>query len=591
MRSSSYPSSWRLFTLTGLMVLTAAAAPLQAQRPNILLVMTDDQGWGDVRSHGNPELDTPAMDALARAGVRFDRFYVSPVCSPTRASLLTGRYSLRTGVYGVTRGRETMRSEEVTLAETLRDAGYATGIFGKWHNGAHFPHDPAGQGFDTFFGFSAGHWNNYVDTDLIYNGETVPTRGFITDVLTDSALAFMRRHRERPFFAYVPFNAPHSPFQAPDALFRKYTERGFDNRDAAAYAMVENVDENLRRLLGELDRLGLRDRTIVLFLTDNGPNGVRWNGGMRGIKGSVREGGTRVPFFMHWPGQIEGGLTVQEKAAHIDVMPTLLELVGLQAPSSTVMDGRSLVPLLSGEGTDWPDRMLYIHHFGQGPLRPLPGSVRYGHWSAVNEGRGWELYDLWADPAERTDVAPEHPELSTSLAGAYEAWFADVTGSGLEQIPVPLGHAESPRIVLPGHEALLHGEGIRYVDPNGWANDWVTGWTNVEAFPAWPVEVVRAGRYEISLDYAVAPEDAGSRIRVEVGGQALEAMVEPAHVPRTVFSPDLVLRGEVYEREWGRLPVGTVRLETGRTLFAVKAISKRNSQIMELKAVRIRFVD
>jgi len=176
----------------------------EERRPNVLLLMTDDQGWGDIHSHGNQKLDTPVLDKLAADSVQFDRFYVSPVCAPTRASLLTGRYHLRTGVSWVTRGLETMRSEEVTLAEALKQAGYATGCFGKWHNGAHYPYHPNGQGFDEFFGFCAGHWNNYFDTHLERNGKAVKTRGYITDVLTDAAIAFIEKHRQRPFFCYVP---------------------------------------------------------------------------------------------------------------------------------------------------------------------------------------------------------------------------------------------------------------------------------------------------------------------------------------------------------------------------------------------------
>ncbi|GAF95371.1 unnamed protein product, partial [marine sediment metagenome] len=210
----------------------------RASRPNVLLIMTDDQGWGDVRSHGNDKIDTPVQDALAAQAARFGRFYVSPVCAPTRASLLTGRYHLRTGTAWVTRGLETMRSEEVTLAEILKQAGYATGCFGKWHNGAHYPHHPNGQGFDEFLGFCAGHWNNYFDTRLEYNSETVTTGGFITDVLTDAAMAFIEKHKDHPFFCYLPYNAPHGPFQVPDRYFDKYKKRGLDDKTAAVYGMV-----------------------------------------------------------------------------------------------------------------------------------------------------------------------------------------------------------------------------------------------------------------------------------------------------------------------------------------------------------------
>ena len=251
-----------LTILIPLIVATALPEHARQDHPNIVLIMTDDQGWGDIHSHGNPKLDTPVMDRLAQEGVRFERFFVSPVCAPTRASLLTGRYFLRTGTHGVTRAFETMRSEEITLAEAFKQAGYATGHFGKWHNGAHYPHDPNGQGFDEYLGFSAGHWNNYFDTHLIHNGRRVETEGYINDVLTDAAMAFIDQHKDDPFFVYLPYNTPHSPFQVPDQYFNKYKERGFDDKNATVYGMVENLDDNLGRLFDRLDLIARGRRRL-----------------------------------------------------------------------------------------------------------------------------------------------------------------------------------------------------------------------------------------------------------------------------------------------------------------------------------------
>ena len=226
----------------------ASISAAEAERPNVVLIMTDDQGWGDVRSHGNERIDTPAHDRLASEGARFDRFYVSPVCAPTRASLLSGRYHLRSGVHGVTRAYETMRSEEVTIAEILRSAGYATGCFGKWHNGFHFPYHPNGQGFEEFVGFCGGHWTIYFDTRLEQNGRPIATTGYIAYVLTDVAISFIRTNRDRPFFCYLPYNTPHSPFQVPDRYFDKHKARGLDDTLACVCGMVENIDDNLGRV-------------------------------------------------------------------------------------------------------------------------------------------------------------------------------------------------------------------------------------------------------------------------------------------------------------------------------------------------------
>ena len=262
------------------------------------MIISDDQGYGDLSLHGNPHVHTPHLDWLATNGIQFERFFVSPLCAPTRASLLTGRYSLRTEARGVSRGEETMRSEEVTIAELLRDAGYRTGCFGKWHNGENFPYTPNGQGYDDAFGFNLGHWNNYFDTTLERNAKPEKTHGYITDVLTDEALKFIEASRARPFFCSVAYNVPHSPFQCPDKYFDPHKRAGLNDFLASVYGMVENMDDNIGRLLAKLDDLKLRENTIVIFMSDNGPNGARYNARMRGVKGTYHEGGSRVPCFI-----------------------------------------------------------------------------------------------------------------------------------------------------------------------------------------------------------------------------------------------------------------------------------------------------
>jgi arylsulfatase A len=554
--------------------------------PNVLLIIADDMGWGDLRSHGNGKVDTPVLDRLASEGARFDRFFVSPVCAPTRASLLTGRYSLRTGVHGVTRGWETLRAEEVTVAEILRGAGYATGCFGKWHNGAHWPNHPRAQGFAEFLGFCGGHWNNYFDTTLERDGEAVRTKGYITDVLTEEALAFIEKNRERPFFCYVPYNAPHSPFQAPDRLFEKYRALGLDERTACVYAMVENLDGNVGRLLAKLDGLGLSKGTIVLFLTDNGPNTDRYNGGMKGRKGSVNEGGIRVPLFVRWPGRVRAG-TVKEIAAHVDVLPTLLEACGIAAPEGLAIDGKSLVPLLEGRREGWPERMLFVHR--EPPERPLAGdgSVRTSRHRLVVQGKAAELYDMIADPGQQRNVAAEQPEEAARLRAAYEEWLRDVARRPPERPPIAVGYDEMRTVELPAPEAYLRG-GLRWKGSAGYANDWITGWTSTRDEAAWEVDVVRAARYEATLLYTCPEGDAGSRIRIEAGGKAVEAELARAHDPAPLPSPDRVPRGEVYEKEWGELPMGTLELPQGRTQLVVRALSKPGAAVLDLKAVRLR---
>ncbi len=575
-----------------------AAPRLFAQRqssspdhPNVLLIMTDDQGWGDLRSHGNEQIDTPTLDRFAAESARFERFFVSPVCAPTRASLLTGRYHLRTGTHGVTRGYETMRTEEVTIAEALGQGGYATGCFGKWHNGAHYPHHPNGQGFDTFFGFCAGHWNNYFDTGLERNGRPVDTKGYITDVLTDAALDFIEKHRQERFFCYVPYNAPHGPFQVPDRYFDKYKARGLDDQLACIYGMCENLDDNVGRLLHRLDDLGLRDNTIVLFLTDNGPNSDRFNGGMRGRKGSVDEGGVRVPLFVRWPGRIEPGTQVSPIAAHIDLFPTIMELCGLPMPETLPQDGKSLAPLLAGGHTDWPDRMLFTFRTPGANLQNIRGSVRTQRWRAVKRTQNWQLYDMVADPAQQEDIAKHNPDVMTQLRDAFEAKIAEVTQAGFDPIPAHVGHADWPTVVLPAHEAFLEPaprKGISYVGAAGWANDWITNWTDTDAYAWWPLKVVKPGRFGIAVMYCCAEANLGSRVRIELGGQAVEAIVGQAHDPAPIASPDRVPRGEVYEKNWATLPLGELNLKPGPTRLMLRMAQIPGPQACDIKAVRIQ---
>ncbi len=574
-----------------------------ADSPNVLLIMTDDQGFGDIRSHGNPHVDTPTHDRIAAEGVRFDRFFVSPVCAPTRASLLTGRWHLRTGVHGVTRGRETMRSDETTIAEIFRGAGYATGAFGKWHNGAHYPQHPNGQGFDQFVGFCAGHWNNYFNSHFERNGTLERFDGFIIDRMTDEAISFIESNAGRPWFCYVPYNTPHSPWQVPDKLWQKYLSRNVgDPKATCAYAMVENIDTNMGRLLAVLDKWELDENTIVIFLTDNGANSDRFNAGMKGRKGSLHEGGTRVPCFIRWPKEIPGERTIPQIASHIDLLPTIAEMADVEISRELKLDGRSLVPLIKGENVGWRPRNLYAH-WGDDPSgkpNASRGAIRSERWRAVKSNNKWELYDMLADPSQLNELAQEKSDVLSQLSADYEKWFADVTSQGFERIAIDIGHDESPAVTLPGHEASLvtggtatpgggkKTPGISYVGRAGWANDWITNWTDANAFPQWPINVVSPGKYRVSLECS-APESAvGSKVQVRAGGNTLTAVIESSLPARQIDSPDRVKRGEVYEKVWPLVVLGDLDLPDGHSTLSVHPVGMVGDRFIDLKAVHIR---
>ena len=578
------------------------AADDGGRRPNIVMIMTDDQGWGDVTAHGNDQLKTPNMDLLARQGAWFDRFYVSPVCAPTRASLMTGRYHPRTGVHGVTRGEENMRLEEVTVADVFKKAGYATGCFGKWHNGRHYPYHPNGRGFDEFYGFCAGHWNNYFNTGLDHNGKDVKSSGFIIDDLTDKAIGFIKANRAKPFLCYVPYNTPHTPWQVPDKFWDRVKKRGVGNDTTiCAYAMCENIDDNIGRILKALDDLKLTGDTIVIFLSDNGPNTGRWNGEMKGRKGSTDEGGVRVPFFLRWPGRVKPR-KIEQIASHIDVLPTLVELAKIGKPKikTCPLDGVSLVPLIDGKTSDWPERMIFSSWRGR-------VSVRTQQYRANSQA----LYDMTADPHQKKNIAKDKPQIHAKLAAACAKWSKDVGLSVRKMRPIPIGHPERPVVTMPGHEALLVASkkvpapkpepqpkkkkrkkrrgprGISYNKGAGWANDWVDNWTEIDAYPYWPVDVVNAGQYDVTLMYACGGDDVGARIRVECGPGSVEGKITRAHDPEFIHSPDRIARKEVYEKVWAPLKMGKITLTRGVNKLIVRALSKPGKQVMELKAVRL----
>lgn len=565
--------------------LTDAAAP---KHPNVLLIMTDDQGWGDITSHGNASLNTPHLDALAASGARLQRFYVSPVCAPTRAGLLTGRYHLRTGTHGVTRGRENMRETETTIAELFHAAGYRTGCFGKWHNGAHWPYHPNSQGFDEFVGFCAGHWNNYFSTGLEHNGRPIQTPGYIADVLTDRAIDFMTSSNDTPFFCYVPFNTPHSPWQVPDAYWERHTDSPLPEEARCAYAMCENIDDNVGKLMKALKTHGLTESTIVIFLTDNGPNSDRFNGDMKGRKGSVNEGGSRVPCFIRYPKVIQPGIEIDRITANLDLLPTLCDLCNVPVPETLALDGRDLSPLLKAERTseDWPDRNLMVFR-AQGER----GAVRSQRWRAVQARPGtWALYDMEADPDETTDLARKHPDILDRFRKEYESFLTEVDAPNMRPLPIQVGHPEWPTVTLPAHEADLSPnppQGLSYVGRAGWANDWLTQWTSSDAFASWPLQVVQAGIYKIEVEYSLSTAEPPLKLQLQSPTTSLMAELSQPHDAVRVPSPDRIGRKEVFERKWNIVPLGSLKLEKGHQQLKLQATNANKNSNLEVKSIRL----
>ncbi|MDC0279067.1 arylsulfatase, partial [bacterium] len=338
--------------------------------PNVLVILTDDQGWGDLSLNGNRNLETPRIDSIARDGATVKHFYVCQVCAPTRAEFLTGRYYPRTGVSGVSVGQERLNADETTIADVFKAAGYATGAFGKWHNGTQSPFHPNDRGFDEFYGFTSGHWGHYFSPPLDQNRTIVRGDGFVVDDFTDHAMDFIRSNQNQPFLCYLPVNTPHSPMMVPDRFYDKFQDKHLAMRHMesqredllmtrAALAMVENVDWNVGRLLDLLDELKIADDTIVIFFSDNGPNSYRWNGGMKGRKGSIDEGGIRSPCLVRWTTRIPAASVVEQLSGAIDWLPTLMELANVEHSVAKPVDGQSFAPWLLGQKTERESRVLF----------------------------------------------------------------------------------------------------------------------------------------------------------------------------------------------------------------------------------------
>jgi len=480
-------------------------------RPNVVLVITDDQGYGDLACHGNPIIKTPNLDKLYTQSVHLTNFHVGPTCSPTRAALMTGHYCNRTGVWHTVMGRSLLRRDEVTVADVFSAAGYRTGIFGKWHLGDNYPYRPQDRGFDETLihggggvGQTPDYWaNDYFDDTYLHNGKRRKFTGYCTDVWFDGAIKFIETNKHRPFFCYIPTNTPHGPLNVADKYSKPYRDKGVEDNRAAFYGMITNIDENVARLMRQLKELDLEENTILIFMTDNGSAGglgidqqgfptKGFGAGMRGKKGSEYDGGHRVPCFICWPaGGLGGGSDIDRLTAHIDLLPTLIELCGLKEPDGVKFDGDSIVRLLMGRAKNWPDRTLVTDSQRiEYPEKWRKSAVMTDRWRLIN---GTELYDIKADPGQKNNVADKHPEVFEKLRTAYDNWWADISRRFDEYCEIIIGSAQENPARLTCHD--WHSvDGVRQAQSNQGAVR-----QGVQASGFWAVQVARDGIYEFAL--------------------------------------------------------------------------------------------
>lgn len=528
----------RLFFALAALLCTGFSFSQTARKPNVILIITDDQGYGDFGFTGNPHVKTPVLDKFAEESIRFNDFYVSPVCAPTRSSLMTGRYSLRTGIRDTYNGGAIMAPEEVTVAEMLKNNGYRTGIFGKWHLGDNFPSRPMDQGFDeSVIHLSGGMgqvgdittWfkgdSSYFDPVLWHNGKPQAYEGYCTDVFTREAIRFIDAGKDQPFFCYLAYNAPHTPLQVPDEYYQMYKDldpsTGFDGdvrpfpnmsvrdkEDARrVYAMVSNIDDNIGRLLNHLGQKGIARETIIIFLTDNGPQQQRYLAGMKGLKGSVYRGGVRVPLWIKHP-SVEGNKDIPATAAHIDLLPTIAELTKTDLPLHNSLDGRSLVPLMTQDNALWPERPLFFYWARRYPELYNNMAIHKGNYKLVGHTsfdasvNDFQLFDIHNDPYEQKNIISDHLSLAEELKKEMDQlYFELIHSENIKNPPlIEVGNENENPIILNRNDA----GGDRGI------------WDQDDVYGKWDVKI-NEGIYNLEFKFT-EPVAGGGYLLLETGG-------------------------------------------------------------------------
>ncbi len=565
-------------------------------KPNVIVILTDDQGWGDLSLHGNTNLKTPHIDSLAKDGAQFEHYYVCSVCAPTRAEFLTGRYHPRTGVRGVSTGLERLNLDEITIADTFHAAGYKTASIGKWHNGSQWPYHPCARGFDEYYGFTSGHWGEYFNPPLERASrdcktEIVRGKGFIADDFTNETLRFIEANKAQPFFCYLTYNTPHSPFSVPDEDWNRHKDNPVKMRGAegekedlqvtrSALALCENLDRNIGRILDKLTELKLAENTIVVYFHDNGPNSVRWNGGMKGKKGSVDEGGVRSPLFVRWPAKIKPGTKIGGIAGAIDLLPTLVRLTEVPLISKKPLDGIDLSNMLLGDQLQtsaFAERAIFSHQNGKVSLRTVSQRL---------DDRGL-LFNMVKDHGQTKDFSRDLPEAAQKLRSMIDIWRREtLPAEKRDTRPYPVGYAEFPVTYLPARDGNSTGT-IKRTGPAPNCS-YFTNWTSKDDRITWDIDVHTAGKYEIELFYTVSEADAGATIEASFAGKTISGTVKPAWDPPLNEKDDRVPRkGESYQKEFRPLSLGVIELSAQHGTLVLRATEIPGKQVMDLRMIRM----
>lgn len=582
-------SRFAFLIFVGLSSLYACAQTKQStlQKPNVIVILSDDQAWGDLSVNGNTNISTPNIDQIAKDGAIFNNFYVSAVCSPTRAEFLTGRYSFRSGVFGTGNGAERMNIDETSIADLFKEAGYQTAAYGKWHNGQQYPYHPNARGFDDFYGFCSGHWGDYFSPMLERNGKIVKGEGFIVDDFTNKGLQFIEKNKDKPFFLYLPFNTPHTPLQAPAKNWAHFKDKPIEMRAStddekldetrAALAMCENIDDNVGRIMAQLKKLHIEKNTIVLFFSDNGPAKARWNGGMKNRKGSTDEGGVRSPLVMQWPAEIKPNTKINRLVSGIDLLPTLSEMCGINFKTAKPLDGISVKKTILNPSEAYPDR--YLLNTWKKEISIRSQKYRLSHDD--------KLYDIENDRGQHHDLSDSLPKIKAEMAKVAQKYAQEKKEAlpAIDTRPFYLGHPDAKFTLLPAGDAAPHGNIQR---SNQWPNcSFLTNWTSKNDSITWHVKVPADGNFKVRLFYTCPVGDVGSTIRLSFNQSNLTAKITEAHdPPLSGMENDLTPRIESYVKDWKEVTIGNIALKKGDGELCLKALKMPGKSVMDFRLLQ-----
>ena len=574
----------KLFKIFLLLFLITTCKNDSTEKPNIIIFLSDDQGWGDLNLNGNPNLNTPNIDGIGANGAIFERFYVSPVCSPTRAELLTGKYFVRSGVRGVTQGYERIDLGHTLMSDFFKDNEYKTGLFGKWHNGSQPPYHPNTRGFDEFYGFTSGHWGNYFSPILERNSKIVRGKGYISDDITNKAITFIKNSKD-PFFTFISFNTPHSPMQVPSSYLEnkkvikqgRYKDKENVLKTKAALSMVENLDYNVGRVLDSLKKYKKYENTIVIFFSDNGPNGYRWNNDLKGRKGSTDEGGVRVPFLIQWPIGIKKSIKVNQITSVMDVFPSLIELANLK--SEIKFDGESFVKNINNPKTLDDNRKIFSYWGNK-------ISIRNNNFILDSDDN---LYNLNSD-LEQLYPLDSFSSIYTELKSAKRKWedsFVINYQKKKNKRAFTVNFSEQIDTHLPARDAKINGKLKRSsIHPN---DSFIENWIDMDDYILWEIDVMEKSSAEVELYYTLPEESIGTKIAIEYQNEFYEKVLnEPYDSELFGQDYDIIVRSESYNKEFKKINMGKIKFDKGKSILKLKTLDKVGKKSIDFRLLIIK---